>query len=374
MSAEIKIRAELFELYTIAIQVYDAISADLTGHFNKELTLFESKNKICSKNIEDFETGIYNLNRCVALYRAQRNLYYYYSQAKELQGDFLDNLMFGLKINKSLDMNNEDSNFESVKLNLIKSIIVAIRALNKILRTEAMLEFASTNVESVGKTISENQYHPKLNFCIKDSPASAGDISTFLDMESSSRLQYQQNSDSHFFKNKSKNLIDLKKPLLYSESNPELPTLMSLTSNLTLASPISDDYVQATSSKSQINEFSRERSAKKVFFSSPQIPTNTYVTQVEIPTYSIVNEGIISYGGNITVKKRYTEFVKLRNILCYRYSIFKKTIPTLPPKRVIGNFDEKFLQVRKRELQDFITYVSLHQILGSSVYLKNWYT
>ncbi|KAI8322609.1 Phox-like protein, partial [Martensiomyces pterosporus] len=77
-------------------------------------------------------------------------------------------------------------------------------------------------------------------------------------------------------------------------------------------------------------------------------------------------------GENLTVLRRYTDFVLLREVLCRRYSTFRKRIPHLPAKQAFGKFDDRFLKKRESGLQFFLAYVVLHPVIGTSSVIKKW--
>ncbi|KAL1915505.1 uncharacterized protein VTP21DRAFT_6629 [Calcarisporiella thermophila] len=80
-------------------------------------------------------------------------------------------------------------------------------------------------------------------------------------------------------------------------------------------------------------------------------------------------------GANIVVRKRYSDFVALRNALLKQYPFLKKSgLPHLPPKRVVGKFNVKFIEHRRGELEYFLSYVLLHPTLGSSAIVSRWMT
>ncbi|KAI8994857.1 hypothetical protein BDB01DRAFT_831800 [Pilobolus umbonatus] len=74
----------------------------------------------------------------------------------------------------------------------------------------------------------------------------------------------------------------------------------------------------------------------------------------------------------ITVIKRYSDFVDLREALIKQYPLLKKSIPKLPPKKMVGKFTPTFVEQRRRELEYFFKYVVLHPTLGASSVVKNW--
>ncbi|PIA18864.1 Phox-like protein, partial [Coemansia reversa NRRL 1564] len=77
-------------------------------------------------------------------------------------------------------------------------------------------------------------------------------------------------------------------------------------------------------------------------------------------------------GENLTVMRRYTDFELLREVLCERYRTFSKRIPTLPPKKAFGKFEDRFLKKRENGLQFFLAYVMLHPVIGCSAVIRQW--
>ncbi|KAJ1718881.1 hypothetical protein LPJ53_006241, partial [Coemansia erecta] len=80
----------------------------------------------------------------------------------------------------------------------------------------------------------------------------------------------------------------------------------------------------------------------------------------------------LASGSNLTVMRRYTDFVELRAVLCEHYATFRKRIPELPAKRAFGKFDDKFLRKRESGLQFFLAYVMLHPVIGCSSVIRRW--
>ncbi|KAJ1845756.1 hypothetical protein LPJ73_004745, partial [Coemansia sp. RSA 2703] len=80
----------------------------------------------------------------------------------------------------------------------------------------------------------------------------------------------------------------------------------------------------------------------------------------------------LAAGSNLTVMRRYTDFVELRAVLCEHYATFRKRIPELPAKRAFGKFDDRFLRKRESGLQFFLAYVMLHPVIGCSSVIRRW--
>ncbi|CAO3653961.1 unnamed protein product [Mucor hiemalis] len=77
-------------------------------------------------------------------------------------------------------------------------------------------------------------------------------------------------------------------------------------------------------------------------------------------------------GAPITVRKRYSDFVDLREELISQYPNLKKSLPKLPPKKVVGKFTPTFVEQRRRELEYFFKYVVLHPVVGASPIVRHW--
>ncbi|KAI8878756.1 Phox-like protein [Backusella circina FSU 941] len=77
-------------------------------------------------------------------------------------------------------------------------------------------------------------------------------------------------------------------------------------------------------------------------------------------------------GAPITVRKRYSDFIELRDELLRCYPALKKSIPKLPPKKVVGKFSPAFVEQRRRDLEYFFKYVVLHPTLGASAVVRHW--
>ena len=77
-------------------------------------------------------------------------------------------------------------------------------------------------------------------------------------------------------------------------------------------------------------------------------------------------------GPPISVRKRYSDFVDLRDELVKRYPRLKTSIPKLPPKKVVGKFTPTFVEQRRRDLEYFFKYVVLHPTLGNSATITHW--
>jgi hypothetical protein len=47
-------------------------------------------------------------------------------------------------------------------------------------------------------------------------------------------------------------------------------------------------------------------------------------------------------------------------------------IPPLPEKQILGRFDEKFISSRQRGLEDFLSRVLNHPILGKEIFVQSF--
>lgn len=75
----------------------------------------------------------------------------------------------------------------------------------------------------------------------------------------------------------------------------------------------------------------------------------------------------------IIVEKRYSEFVNLRKELCSMFPQYKKNIPKLPRKKMVGKFKKSFVEHRRHHLEYFVTYIALHPIIGTSTAIQLWF-
>ncbi|KAI8340570.1 hypothetical protein BC941DRAFT_417586 [Chlamydoabsidia padenii] len=77
-------------------------------------------------------------------------------------------------------------------------------------------------------------------------------------------------------------------------------------------------------------------------------------------------------GAPITIRKRYSDFVNIRQQLIKLYPPMASSLPKLPPKKIVKKFDPTFVEQRRRELEYFFKYIVLHPTLGSSTAVKQW--
>jgi len=77
-------------------------------------------------------------------------------------------------------------------------------------------------------------------------------------------------------------------------------------------------------------------------------------------------------GGPITLRKRYSEFHKLRQNLAKTFTSAGGALPELPPKSFLHRFQTKFLEKRKIGLAYFLNCVLLNPEFSSSPVLKEF--
>ncbi|CAG8570947.1 12575_t:CDS:2 [Racocetra persica] len=114
-------------------------------------------------------------------------------------------------------------------------------------------------------------------------------------------------------------------------------------------------------------------------------PANIFAQQVNVSNPIRIGTGYGSYiaytctvksqeGASIVIRKRYSDFVKLRSQLIKAYPKFRKLIPCLPPKRIMGKFMPEFIEKRRKDLEYFLAYVLLHPILGPTTVVRRWFS
>ncbi|KAI8333067.1 Phox homologous domain-containing protein [Chlamydoabsidia padenii] len=91
-------------------------------------------------------------------------------------------------------------------------------------------------------------------------------------------------------------------------------------------------------------------------------------------SYICYNCTVVSNKGTpITIRKRYSDFVHIRQQLVKLYpNKMISTLPKLPPKKIVKKFDPVFVEQRRRELEYFFRYIVLHPTFGSSTVVKQW--
>ncbi|KAG1093907.1 hypothetical protein G6F42_018859 [Rhizopus arrhizus] len=128
--------------------------------------------------------------------------------------------------------------------------------------------------------------------------------------------------------------------------------------------------------QAQINFFKNdnvEPDAKHFIFATDAIVDHPLRIGVGYGSYICYSCTILSdKGAPITVRKRYSDFVELREELVKQYPTLKRSIPKLPPKKVVGKFTPTFVEQRRRDLEYFFKYVVLHPTLGASPIVRHW--
>ncbi|KAL7320131.1 hypothetical protein PS15m_000050 [Mucor circinelloides] len=128
--------------------------------------------------------------------------------------------------------------------------------------------------------------------------------------------------------------------------------------------------------QAQINFFKNdnvEPDAKHFIFATDAIVDHPLRIGVGYGSYICYSCTILSdKGAPITVRKRYSDFVELREELIKQYPTLKRSIPKLPPKKVVGKFTPTFVEQRRRDLEYFFKYVVLHPTLGASPIVRHW--
>lgn len=77
-------------------------------------------------------------------------------------------------------------------------------------------------------------------------------------------------------------------------------------------------------------------------------------------------------GSVITIRKRYSDFVKLRDQLQYAFPRRKNEIPALPPKSMVSKFRDQFLESRRKGLQYFFLCILLNPLFSGSPIVKKF--
>ncbi|KAF2163971.1 hypothetical protein M409DRAFT_68212 [Zasmidium cellare ATCC 36951] len=77
-------------------------------------------------------------------------------------------------------------------------------------------------------------------------------------------------------------------------------------------------------------------------------------------------------GGDLCIRKRYSEFDRLREDLVRAFPHAEVMIPPLPRKSVVSRFRPKFLEQRKMGLEHFLNCVLLNPEFASSPILKDF--
>lgn len=77
-------------------------------------------------------------------------------------------------------------------------------------------------------------------------------------------------------------------------------------------------------------------------------------------------------GGQMKIRKRYSEFDKLRRGLVETFPQSAESMPQLPPKSIISRFRPRFLEKRREGLAYFLNSVMLHPEFAGSPVLKEF--
>ncbi|KAK6430082.1 PX domain-containing protein ypt35 [Oleoguttula sp. CCFEE 5521] len=77
-------------------------------------------------------------------------------------------------------------------------------------------------------------------------------------------------------------------------------------------------------------------------------------------------------GGVMSIRKRYSEFDKLRNNLIKAFPYSEASIPPLPRKSVVSRFRPEFLEHRKNGLNHFMNCILLNPEFAASPILKDF--
>ena len=87
-----------------------------------------------------------------------------------------------------------------------------------------------------------------------------------------------------------------------------------------------------------------------------------------LPSYQINirtdNPNYSSNGADLTVYRRYSDFVWLAEYFCTQYPFI--VVPPVPSKKLFGNFDNEFIESRRRDLERFLRRIASHEILLAS--------
>ncbi|CAI2165436.1 13583_t:CDS:2 [Funneliformis geosporum] len=113
-------------------------------------------------------------------------------------------------------------------------------------------------------------------------------------------------------------------------------------------------------------------------------PNNLFAEKVTVSNPLRIGSGIGSYvlytctvngtdGLRIVVRKRYSDFVKLRSQLVKAQPKYRKIIPNLPPKKILGKFMPEFIERRRKDMEYFLNYVLLHPVLGTTPVVRWWF-
>jgi len=77
---------------------------------------------------------------------------------------------------------------------------------------------------------------------------------------------------------------------------------------------------------------------------------------------------VTSKRNNCTVKRRYSDFVAFYEVLQQMYPY--RMIPKLPPKKMLSNSDQGFIELRRKSLRRFLSITSMHPAMYDSQVLQ----
>ncbi|EME79775.1 uncharacterized protein MYCFIDRAFT_204936 [Pseudocercospora fijiensis CIRAD86] len=77
-------------------------------------------------------------------------------------------------------------------------------------------------------------------------------------------------------------------------------------------------------------------------------------------------------GGTLSIRKRYSEFDRLRSTLVKAFPHAEAMLPELPRKSVVSRFRPSFLEQRRNGLEHFLNCILLNPELASSPVLKDF--
>lgn len=114
----------------------------------------------------------------------------------------------------------------------------------------------------------------------------------------------------------------------------------------------------ATASKPKVGEESVIVSIPTAVSNQLPKPHTLYIIQVDFR------------GNQWTVQRRYNQFHTLTDQLQAAFPSEK--LPKLPPKKVMGNMDNNFIQKRRIELEKFLIDISQHVLLATSEIFRSF--
>ncbi|PWW73322.1 PX-domain-containing protein [Tuber magnatum] len=96
-------------------------------------------------------------------------------------------------------------------------------------------------------------------------------------------------------------------------------------------------------------------------------------SRTRVGAYVAWNCSIETFGGaRVTVRKRYSEFVTLRDMLRETFPRSLASLPTLPPKSVVSKFRPEFLEARRQGLSYFLSCILLNPEFAGSPLVKEF--